>query len=75
MGPLVSRLSVFLSSSSHNSVNFRSILKNKLSKSKLKIFCQTNDNLFIYLVSKLNDTCTKLCTFYWDTPAGIKVFS
>ena len=37
MGPLVSRLGAFLSSSSHNSVNFCSIFKNKASKSKLKL--------------------------------------
>ena len=44
-------------------VNFCSIFKNKVSKSKLKFFYPTKHNLFIYLVSKLNNTCTKLCTF------------
>ena len=65
MGPLVSRLGAFLSSSSQNSVNFCSIFKNKVSKSKLKILLKDKDtehHLFIYLVSKLNNTCTKLCT-------------
>ena len=65
MGPLVSRLGTFWSSSSHNTVNFCSIFKNKVSKSKLKPFpCSS------YLVSRLNTTRTKLCTF-WDTPQPV----
>ena len=37
LNKLVSRLSAFLSSSSHNSVTFCSILKNKVSKSNLRL--------------------------------------
>ena len=68
MGPLVSWLGAFWYSSSHNTVNVCSIFKNKVSKSKLKLFLSNRKgNLFIYLVSRLNNICTKLCTVSWDT--------
>ena len=61
MGLLVSRLGAFLSSSCHNSVNFCSIFKIRCQN--LSFFHQTKHNFFICLVSKLNNNCSKLCTF------------
>ena len=64
MGPLVSSLGTFFfHASSHNPVNVCLIFKNKVSKSKLKVFYQTKQNLFIYLVSEVNNVFTMLCTF------------
>ena len=64
MGPLVSRLSAFLSSMSHNSVNVCSILKIRCRNLSQTFSCQTKHDLFIYLLSELNNTCIKLCNFF-----------
>ena len=63
MGTLVSRLGAFLSSSSHNSVKFLRFPNISSQNLRSRFFYQTKHNSFRNLVSELNNTYTKLCTF------------
>ena len=62
---------LFLSSSSHNSLNFCLICKNWMSKSKLS-FLLSHLTYFVNISgSKLNNTYAKLCTIF-GTPGRVR---
>ena len=65
--PVVSRLSAFLSSSYHNSVNFCLIFRNYISKSKLRLLLSNETYIGNIFNFKVEQGLCKVGYSFWDT--------